>query len=128
MKIIRFKELVNTTREVISPNKDFTSYRYLLQKDEMGYTVTKTVIPKNNPVKKWHYKNHLEACYCITGKGLLSNLDTGESYVIKKDDLYVLDKHDCHTFKAIEKTTLICIFNPPLKGQEVHDEEGNYAI
>lgn len=41
--------------------------------------------------------------------------------------MYALDKHDPHLFEAYEEVILICIFNPPLKGGEVHDKNGNYA-
>ena len=39
---------------------------------------------------------------------------------------YVVDKHDAHYFTAMEETTLICVFNPPLVGKEIHDESGSY--
>jgi hypothetical protein len=92
----------------------------------MGYGMTKTVIPVNGP-QHWHYKNHLESCYCVSGKGILTNLRTKEYYAIEPDTTYVLDKHDDHTFEALEETTLICVFNPPLTGKEVHQKDGSYA-
>ena len=38
----------------------------------------------------------------------------------------MLNKHDAHWFEAHEETILICVFNPPLIGQEVHDPFGSY--
>jgi L-ectoine synthase len=102
-----------------------TSYRPVLASDNMGFSVCKTVIPKGK-ANHWHYKNHLEACYCIEGTGILTNLETNEVHYIRTDVIYVLDKHDNHTFQALENTILISIFNPPLKGNESHDENGNY--
>jgi len=123
MKIVRIKELEETERQV-----SFTggiSFRALIEKDGMGFTVCKTVIPKGNP-NHWHYPNHLEACYCIKGKGVITDLINGISTLITPDVMYVLDKHDDHTFEALEDTILISIFNPPLTGKETHDENGQY--
>lgn len=103
------------------------SFRAVLAKDNMGYAVMKTVVPKGGPWH-WHYPNHLETCYCIKGLGQLTNLTTGEQYLITPDVIYVLNEHDDHTFEAIEDTVLISIFNPPLKGDEKHDSDGKYSI
>lgn len=127
MKVVDIKELAGTEKQVICPKGGFTSYRALLKDDGMGFGVCKTVIPKNDP-QHWHYKNHLEACYCIEGEGTLKNLETGEEFHIKPDRMYVLDKNDDHTFQALtNRVVLISIFNPPLSGKEVHKEDGSYA-
>lgn len=103
------------------------STRLLTASDNMGFTVCKTVIPKGGP-HHWHYTNHLEACYCIKGKGELTDLKTGTKHLIVPDVTYVLDNHDDHTFEALEDTILISIFNPPLTGNEKHNENGEYSI
>ena len=54
---------------------------HLLESDGMGYGMTKTVIPVGER-QHWHYKNHLESCYCVSGKGLLTNAVTGEYWAI----------------------------------------------
>jgi len=126
MKVIRTSELP-AERVVQCPRGGFTSHRILLDEDRMGYTMTKTVIPVGQP-QRWHYKQHLESCYCVSGKGLLVNEATGEYWAIAPDTTYVLDNHDAHTFEALEDTVLICVFNPPLTGREVHQEDGSYAV
>lgn len=102
------------------------STRMLTKSDNMGFTVCKTVIPKGGP-HRWHYQNHLEACYCIKGKGEIIDLSTGAGHLITPDVMYVLDSHEDHTFEALEDTILISIFNPPLNGTEKHDKDGNYT-
>ncbi len=102
------------------------SHRMLTAKDEMGFGVCKTIVPKGGP-HHWHYQNHLEACYCIKGKGEITDLSTGIKHLITPDAMYVLDNHDDHTFEALEDTILISIFNPPLTGKETHDKDGNYT-
>lgn len=126
MKVVRFNELRGTEREVPCPNDGFISYRYLLARDGMGFSLHATFIKKGDP-QHWHYTNHLEACLCQQGEGILTNLKTGDQYVIRPGDCYVLDQHDDHTFQACEDTVLICVFNPPVTGREVHRDDGSYA-
>ena len=40
--------------------------------------------------------------------------------------MYALDKHDRHVLRAEEELVMACCFNPPVTGQEVHDEDGAY--
>ncbi len=128
MKIVRLlDDVANTERDVKCPKGGFRSFRFLLAKDGMGFSVHRTFIPRGEP-QFWHYKSHLEACYCVSGIGKIINLATNEEHYIDKDTLYALDSHDPHTFQAIEDVVLISIFNPPVTGQEVHKEDGSYEV
>lgn len=125
MKIARINELEGTDRDVsFNAGK---SIRPILKKDNMGFSMHKTIIPKGKPFN-WHYKNHLEACYCIKGVGELVDLKTGIKHLITPDVVYILDNHDNHTFQAIEDVVLISVFNPPCIGNETHKEDGSYSI
>jgi len=124
MKVIKTSELASD-RVVDCPNGGFVSKRILLERDGMGYSMTKTIIPPNGK-QFWHYRNHLESCYCIAGRGELINTETGDKFIIEPDATYVLDKNDPHTFEAFDEVTLICVFNPPLIGSEVHQDDGSY--
>lgn len=123
MKVININDLRGTDREV--EGEGFTSIRPLLESDGMGFAVCKTIIPKGES-HYWHYDKHLEACYCIKGKGVLTDYWEGNTYSIVPDTIYILDNHEEHEFQATSDVVLISIFNPPLKGKEVHDENGNY--
>src|SRR3990167_5355541 len=122
MKIIDVNALPKE-RVVECPKGGFVSNRMLLESDGLGYSMTKTVIPVNGR-QFWHYKNHLESCYCVSGRGEITNANTGEKHEVKPDITYVLDEHDPHYFEAFEEVTLICVFNPPLTGRVVHGEDG----
>lgn len=124
MKIIKTQELHESRKVEFHSG---VSNRLLLDEDSMGYTMTKTVIEPGKRVFQ-HYKNHLESCYCVKGKAILTNAMTGEEHAIEPDVTYVLDKNDPHYFEAIEETVLICVFNPPLTGREIHQEDGSYAV
>lgn len=127
MKVIRIADIEGTEREVHCPRGGFASYRALLASDGMGFSVHKTVVPAGQP-QFWQYKHHKEACYCIAGRGVLTNYRTGEAFTIEPDTIYVLDKHDPHTLQAFEELVLVSIFNPPVTGREVHNEDGSYDL
>tara|TARA_R110000782_G_scaffold270483_1_gene371824 strand:- start:29077 stop:29451 length:375 start_codon:yes stop_codon:yes gene_type:complete len=122
MKIIKTQELPLERKVRFHSG---ISNRLLLASDGMGYSLTKTEIEAGKRVFQ-HYKNHLEACYCVSGKAILTDAVTGEDILIEPDTTYVLDDYDPHYFEAIEDTVLICVFNPPLKGSEIHKEDGSY--
>lgn len=126
MIVTKIKNLIETSRHI--HGEGFESIRAILADDGMGFSVHKTIIPKSDTAHNWHYKEHLEACYCISGRGILKNLDSGDKYEIAPDTIYLLDKHDNHTFLPIEDTVLISIFNPPVYGNEVHDENRSYVL
>lgn len=101
------------------------SIRLSNKSDNMGFSVCKTLIPKGG-ANMWHYKNHLESCYCVSGIGELINLATNERFIVEPGVMYSHDKHEPHTFEAFEDVVLISVFNPPLRGDETHDKDGNY--
>lgn len=124
---MKIKKLENAL-VVNCPFGGFISRRLLLESDNMGFSITNTVIPVSGRAEHWHYKQHLEACYCIAGRGILRDLATDMEHLITPGTMYALDKHDNHTFEALEEVTLICVFNPPLRGGETHGEDGSYAL
>lgn len=123
MKVVHTKDLPESRKVKMHAG---VSNRILLAEDNMGFSMTKTVISPDAGRVFQHYKHHLEACYCVSGKALLTNATTGEYWVIAPDVTYVLDKNDPHYFEALEETVLICTFNPPLTGNEIHQEDGSY--
>lgn len=109
---------------------DFTggkSKRVVVKDDNLGFGICETHVGKGGPYH-WHYKNHLEACYCVSGIGFLTNISNEMNYKILPGVTYILDKNDDHLFEAITDVVLISVFNPPLIGNETHDKEGNYII
>jgi L-ectoine synthase len=118
-------ELHSTEREVHCPRGGFVSTRLLLAGDRMGFSVHHTFIPEGE-WHEWHYRHHLEACYCVQGMGLLHDIDTNRFYQITPGTLYALDENDRHSFKAQVDTVLISVFNPPCVADEVHGEDGAY--
>ncbi len=125
MTVRTIKEIENTDRNVSFVGGN--SLRLILAKDGMGFSFHKTIIPKGEP-HHWHYKQHLEACFCVSGRGILTDNETLKQYDIVPDTIYLLDNHDSHFFQAIEDTILISVFNPPVTGNEVHNADGSYSL
>lgn len=122
--------IVRTVDDVMGTKGDirterFSSRRFLHREDGMGFTFTDTTIHAGSELVLW-YKNHLEACYCIEGEGTLEELDNGTVHELKPGTIYALDDHDRHRLRAVTDMRLICAFNPPLTGGEMHDADGSY--
>jgi len=127
MRVIRLGDLTGTAADVRCPHGGFVSLRGILAGDRMGFSLHKTIIPPGPP-QRWHYKHHQEACYCVSGSGLLTDNSTGMQWVITPDNLYVLDDFRPHTFQAIVEVVLISVFSPAVVGREVHQSDGSYPI
>lgn len=123
--------IVRTLAEVIGSEDDvsaegWNSRRLLLARHGMGFSVHDTVIPAGTELRMC-YAHHLEAVYCIEGEGELESRETGERWRISPGTIYALNAHDPHVLRARETLRLVCVFNPPVTGREVHDESGAYA-
>jgi L-ectoine synthase len=125
MKIVQLKDIIGSDRDVSGPG--WVSRRLLLAKDGMGFSMHETIIPAGAELNLW-YRYHLEAVYCVAGNGTIEDKATGEVHPIQDGVLYALDQHDQHCVRGgTEDMRLICVFNPPVTGREVHDKDGAYA-
>ena len=122
------KDIIGTNKEVEANDKQWVSRRMLLKEDNMGFSFHETIIRANTQTHI-HYKNHLEAVYCVGGNGKIKDLATNEIHDIKDGVMYALNNNDDHIlYGGTEDMRMICVFNPPLKGTEHHDENGVYAL
>lgn len=103
------------------------SRRFLLRADGMGYSLTDTVV-RAGTRSLLEYRNHLEACYCIEGRGMVEDLD-GTLHPIEPGVMYALDRHDAHYLIADpeEDLRLVCVFSPALQGDECHSLAGGVS-
>ncbi|AXF57636.1 ectoine synthase [Salicibibacter kimchii] len=123
MKIVNLEDIKGSDQEIDAGN--WTSRRLLMKDDNMGYSVNDTIIRAGTETHIW-YQNHLEAVYCIEGEAEVETLKDNKTYRITPGTLYALDEHDEHLLRGIKDARMICVFNPPLSGREVHDENGVY--
>lgn len=103
------------------------SRRFLVARDGVGFSLHETVMYAGTETAMW-YANHIEAVYCVGGRGQLFNDETGEIFQIEDGTMYCLSGHEHHRVKAETDLRLICVFNPPVTGREVHDETGAYPL
>ena len=117
-------KLKGTDRSV--SDADWTSVRMLLADDGMGFSFHITTLEAGSE-HTFHYKHHFESVYCMSGRGSITDLGTGETHEIRPGVMYALNLHDRHTLRAEEELVMACCFNPPVTGTEVHREDGSYA-
>lgn len=126
MKVIRLQDILGTENDIDGGN--WVSRRLLLKKDGMGFSLHDTVIKAGTETHIW-YQNHLEAVYCIEGDGEVETISDGKVYQIRPGTVYSLDRHDEHLLRGGKvDMRVVCVFNPPLTGREVHDENGVYPL
>ncbi len=125
MIVRTLQDCEKTNRRVAT--KTWESTRLSLADDKMGFSFHITTIYAGTETPIW-YKNHLETVYCMEGEGEIETTDDGKVYPITPGTVYILDKHDQHLLRASKDLKLACVFNPPLNGREVHDEDGAYKL
>lgn len=124
MIVRTLQQLLGTERDVRGPV--WSSRRFLLAEDGVGFTVTETTVEAGSEQVLW-YKYHVEANYVVEGEGEVENLATGEVFALAPGSIYVLDGNEKHRLKADTRMKLVCVFTPALSGRETHDEDGAYA-
>ncbi|WJF91651.1 ectoine synthase [Paraburkholderia bonniea] len=119
------QETTGTSRHASGPGWD--SKRLIVAADNVGYSVHDTTVAEGAE-QILEYKHHIEANYCFAGEGEVVDVATGKTYPLRPGSIYVLDKHDRHILRALKgDLRLVCVFNPPLAGDETHEDDGSYA-
>jgi L-ectoine synthase len=124
--IVRDFNIEKKTDRRVADQK-WESVRLLLAEDGMGFSFHITTIQAGSE-HTFHYKNHFESVYCISGEGEIEDLATGTVHQIRPGVVYALNLHDRHTLRARKELVLACCFNPPVTGNEVHRADGSYAL
>jgi L-ectoine synthase len=127
MIVRNIEQAEKSSRRIISPDGNWESTRLLLKADNMGFSFHITTIYAGADFRM-HYQNHLESVYCLSGTGEVETLVDNRVHAIRPGTIYILDKHDEHVLRAHTEMKMACVFNPPLSGKEVHNEEGAYAL
>ncbi|OBG84644.1 L-ectoine synthase [Mycobacterium sp. NS-7484] len=122
--------IVRTTAEITGTDRDvadgtWRSKRIILAGDGVGFSFHETTIEAGS-VNEFHYQHHVEAVWVIEGTGTLTDLKTGQEYPLADGTMYLLNDHDHHRVTCDQQLRMLCVFNPPVTGREVHDENGVY--
>ena len=121
------EEITGTDRDVENDAKTWRSKRIVLADDRVGFSFHETTIPAGTH-NEFHYANHIEAVWLVEGKGTLRDLETGTEYPLSAGSMYLLDGYERHQLICEEQMRMFCVFNPPVTGREVHDEDGIYPL
>lgn len=127
MIVRTLKEIIGSENDIQAETGTWASRRMLLKNDGMGFSFHDTTIFAGTETLIW-YKNHLEAVYCVAGEGELEVIETGDIFKIKDGTMYALNGHEKHYLRAFKDMRMICVFNPPLTGKEIHDKDGVYPL
>jgi len=127
MIVRTLEQIIGSERDVLAENGNWVSRRFLLKDDGMGFSLHETIIFAGTETYIW-YKNHLEAVYCVGGEGEIEDLETGIVHPIRDGTLYALNGNERHLLRARQDLRLVCAFNPPITGREVHDKDGAYPL
>ncbi|MFI6362520.1 ectoine synthase [Nocardia sp. NPDC050630] len=124
--------IVRSTAEITGTERDvagqgWRSKRIVLGGDGVGFSFHETSIEAGT-VHEFHYRHHVEAVWLIEGEGTLTDLDNGVSYELAPGSMYLLDGHERHRLQVRTAMRMMCVFNPPVTGQEVHDSDGVYPL
>ena len=124
MLIRKLDDIIGTEKDV--DTEGWNSRRLILKDDKMGYSVHDTIIKEGAELHMWY----LEAVYLTEGKGEIVDLANNEVHQIEAGTIYALNDNDRHILRANKGThmRMVCVFNPPVTGQEVHDEDGAYVL
>ncbi|WP_433685166.1 ectoine synthase [Nocardia sp. CA-119907] len=124
--------IVRSTAEITGTDRDvegqgWRSKRIVLGGDGVGFSFHETTIEAGT-VHEFHYRHHVEAVWLIEGEGTLTDLDSGITYALAPGSMYLLDGHERHRLEVRTEMRMMCVFNPPVTGQEVHDSNGVYPL
>lgn len=126
MIVRNMKDIVGTDNEIKTDT--WTSRRVLLAQDGMGFSFHETIIHPGTETHIW-YQNHVEAVFCIDGDGEIETVADGKKYALAPGVVYALNDNDEHYLRGGKAPLrVICVFNPPLTGKEVHDADGVYPL
>lgn len=118
-------DVTDTDDDIKTPN--WRSKRVVLARNRVGFSVHETTLAAGS-VNDFHYAHHVEAVFVTEGEGELFDKETGTTHQLGPGSLYLLDGHERHQLRPRTEMKTVCVFNPPVTGSEVHDENGVYPL
>ncbi|RRO17283.1 ectoine synthase [Saccharopolyspora rhizosphaerae] len=125
MIVRHLSEIEDTEADIKTEN--WRSKRICLAKDKLGFSVHETTLYAGTVNDFW-YANHIEAVFITEGEGEVEDKATGEVHKLAPGSIYVLNNSDKHQVRPKTTMKTVCVFNPPVTGREVHDENGVYPL
>ena len=117
--------LYKTVRDLIGTEREaqfagWKSRRFLLAEDGFPFSVHETTVAAGTELRM-NYQNHSETVYCVEGKASVEDLGEGKVFPIAPGTFYTVARGDDHILRIEENTKFLCVFEPPLEGDEEAD-------
>ncbi len=125
MIVRSLRDITDTDRDIKTEN--WRSKRIVLAREGVGFSVHETTLYPGTVNDFW-YANHIEAVFVVEGEGELLDKETGETYRLAPGSLYLLDGNERHQLRPTTEMRTVCVFDPPVTGREVHDDNGVYPL
>ena len=127
MFVRRVEDLAGTDNEMlrVDGDKKLQGRRLLTKADGCGFSLSDVRISAGMSTDL-HYKNHVEGNLIVSGEMELTDLTSGDSWVLGAGDLYVVGPKDRHRGTAKSDAHIVSVFCPPTVGNERHDADGSY--
>ena len=101
MFIRSLSDVKDTDRYKVLPKSSTYSARYLTAADGMGFSLHVNRGKAIPPTQLW-YKNHWEANYLIAGVIRVTDMTSGQEWVLESGDLYHVGPNDRHLYEVLE--------------------------
>ncbi|MGV9193050.1 ectoine synthase [Microbacterium sp. MC2] len=125
MLVRTIDEITGTDADIQTEN--WRSKRIILAREGVGFSLHETTLYAGTE-SEFHYQNHIEAVFIVEGEGEIEDLTTGQVHQLGPGSVYLLNDHDRHRVRPRTDIRTVCVFNPPVTGREVHDENGVYPL
>lgn len=112
------RDLIDTERD--ASGQGWRSRRFLLAEDGLPFSLHETTVTAGSELR-FNYKNHSETVYCISGKASITDVASNTTLPISAGTFYSVGIGEDHILRIEEETRFVCIFDPPLAGQEEAD-------
>ena len=127
MLVRSMNQLENEGRVISISHGKASAVRLLTKSDGLNFSLSEARAQTAGQSNLW-YKNHWEANFIRSGKAVLEDCTTGERWNLEPGVLYCVGPTDKHRIIREQDTEMriISVFNPPIVGEETHDEDGAY--
>lgn len=110
--------VIGTERD--ASGEGWKSRRLLLAKEGRPFSVHETTVAVGSRLR-FCYEHHSETVFCLKGRATLTDVETGTTHAIEPGVLYSVTIDEDHRLDVKEECVFLCIFDPPLQGQEEAD-------
>ena len=114
MRILH-RDTLPASRHVSAPTYD--TVRLLIAEDDATIGLTDITLHPGIPAV-YGYDHHLEVVYCLEGSAEIDKLDDAPVEQITPGSVWIARPGERFRFIAHAPTRLICVFTPPLQGDE----------